>query len=56
MLEALQYAAGCTGLAVGIVLILGVVLILVDTIRWKKKMETLRTLYKLLKQWEQKEE
>lgn len=54
MLEALKYATGCSGLAFGIVLILGVVLILIDSIRWKKKMETLRTLYKLLKQWEQK--
>ena len=32
MLEALRYAAGCSGLAMGIVLILGCALILADTI------------------------
>lgn len=32
MLEALKYAAGCVGLAVGIVLVLGIVCILIDII------------------------
>lgn len=32
MLEALQYAAGCVGLAVGIVLVLGIVCILINVI------------------------
>lgn len=32
MIEALRYAAGCVGLAVGIVLVLGIVCILIDII------------------------
>lgn len=32
MIEALQYAAGCSGLAVGIVLVLGIVCVLIDII------------------------
>lgn len=32
MIEALIYTAGCTGLAVGIVLVLGIVCVLIDII------------------------
>lgn len=37
MLEALKYAAGCTGLAIGIVLVLAIICVLFDVIIKKKK-------------------